>query len=79
MQIQLGSEANEGGLHFDSSSNPKAFDFTTSGMTWKGIYSLDGDTLTLCYEYSNSNDLAKVAKRPKRIGVDAEGLRCWRS
>ena len=73
MQIQQGSEAYEGGLHFDTSSNPKAFDFATSGMTWKGIYSLDGDTLTLCYDLSRSNDLAKVAKRPKRIAVDAEG------
>jgi RNA polymerase sigma factor (sigma-70 family) len=73
MQIQQGSEAYEGGLHVDTKSKPKSFDFATSGVTWKGIYSLEGDTLTLCYEQSSSNDLAKVAKRPKRIAVEVEG------
>ena len=69
MQIQLMSGEFEGGLHLDSSRNPKEFDFATSRVTWKGIYSLEGDKLTLCYELTHGGDLANVAKRPNQFAA----------
>jgi RNA polymerase sigma factor (sigma-70 family) len=71
MRIQLGFTAIEGALHLDARSKPNSFDFDTSGHSWRGIYSLEGNTLTLCYEIANTADLASVAKRPTRIAVEA--------
>jgi RNA polymerase sigma factor (sigma-70 family) len=48
----------QGGLYLDPASTPKTYDFVMSERTIEGIYSLDGDTLRLCY------DPATGAKRP---------------
>jgi RNA polymerase sigma factor (sigma-70 family) len=40
----------QGGLYLDPTSRPKAYDLATSTNTIEGIYSLEGDTLRLCYE-----------------------------
>lgn len=42
----------EGGLYVNPSTQPKTYDFVTSARTLEGIYSLEGDTLTLCYDYT---------------------------
>jgi uncharacterized protein (TIGR03067 family) len=50
-----------GTFRLDPSANPAAIDFAHTqgalkGKTWKGIYALDGDTLTIC---DNAPDLDK--------------------
>jgi hypothetical protein len=62
--------------------NTKAFDFATSEKTFEGIYSLEGDSLRLCYNFgpdgkrptsfitkSGSEDILMVLKRQKDIDV----------
>lgn len=39
----------QGGLYLDPTAKPKAFDLAMSTTTIEGIYSLEGDTLRLCY------------------------------
>src|SRR5262249_26260780 len=48
----------EGGLYLGPNNKPKTYDFVTSTSTTEGIYSLDGDTLRLCY------DMGTEPKRP---------------
>jgi RNA polymerase sigma factor (sigma-70 family) len=48
----------QGGLYLDPTSKPRTYDFVMSTRTMEGIYSLDGDTLRLCY------NLGTEAKRP---------------
>jgi RNA polymerase sigma factor (sigma-70 family) len=48
----------QGGLYLDPTNKPRAYDFVTSTRTIEGIYSLEGDTLRLCY------DMATEPKRP---------------
>jgi hypothetical protein len=48
----------QGGLYLEPASKPKAYDLATSTRTIEGIYSLEGDTLRLCY------DMAWESKRP---------------
>jgi RNA polymerase sigma-70 factor (ECF subfamily) len=48
----------QGGLYLDPTSKPRTWDFVMSTRTMEGIYSLDGDTLRLCY------NLGTEAKRP---------------
>jgi uncharacterized protein (TIGR03067 family) len=62
-------EQMEGGLYLDSTSNPRAFDFATSRRTMEGIYSLEGDTLRLCY------DLTNEASRPQKFSVGPRSQR----
>lgn len=59
----------EGGLYLDSTTTPKAYDFVTSSRTFEGIYSLEGDTLKLCY------DLGTEAKRPGEFSAPRKGQR----
>ncbi len=40
----------QGGLYLEPTSKPKTYDFVTSASTIEGIYSLDGDTLRLCWD-----------------------------
>jgi hypothetical protein len=54
----------QGGLYLDPTRKPKTYDLATSTKTIEGIYSLDGDTLRLCY------DLGTEAKRP--VGFTTE-------
>jgi uncharacterized protein (TIGR03067 family) len=49
----------QGGIYLDPTSKPRTFDFATSTRTMEGIYSLEGDTLELCYDAGNE---------PKRPG-----------
>ena len=56
----------QGGLYLDPTSNPKTYDFASHRRTWEGLYSLDGDTLQLCYEMG-SDSLSSGAKRPTRL------------
>jgi RNA polymerase sigma factor (sigma-70 family) len=48
----------QGGLYLDPTSNPKTYDLAMSPRTIEGIYSLEGDTLRLCY------DMGTDPKRP---------------
>jgi uncharacterized protein (TIGR03067 family) len=48
----------QGGLYLDPTRSPRAYDLATSARTIEGIYSLEGDTLRLCY------DTGAEAKRP---------------
>jgi RNA polymerase sigma factor (sigma-70 family) len=48
----------QGGLYLGPTSKPKAYDLATSTRTIEGIYSLEGDTLRLCY------DMTTDSKRP---------------
>jgi RNA polymerase sigma-70 factor (ECF subfamily) len=50
----------QGGLYLEPASKPKTFDLAMSTRTIEGIYSLEGDTLRLCYD---------VGPEPKRPGV----------
>src|SRR6185437_4974310 len=53
----------QGGLYLNPSSKPKTYDFATSARTIEGIYSLDGDTLRLCFEPGAEG------KRPSRFAT----------
>jgi RNA polymerase sigma factor (sigma-70 family) len=54
----------QGGLYLDPTSKPKTYDLAMSTRTMEGIYSLDRDTLRLCY------DPAAEAKRPVRFTAE---------
>jgi uncharacterized protein (TIGR03067 family) len=54
----------QGGLYLETSTNPKAYDLAMSTRTSEGIYSLDNDTLRLCY------DMGTEAKRPDRFATE---------
>jgi uncharacterized protein (TIGR03067 family) len=61
IQSKDGNPLYEGTFRLDPSSKPAAFDFehtegALKGKVWKGIYALDGDTLTTC---DNGPDLDK--------------------
>lgn len=51
----------QGGLYLEQTSQPKTYDLAMSTRTVEGIYSLEGDTLRLCY------DLGTEPKRPSRF------------
>jgi uncharacterized protein (TIGR03067 family) len=59
----------QGGLYLDPSANPKTYDFASHQRTWEGIYSLDGDTLRLCYEMG-TDSFGTGAKRPTSFGAN---------
>ncbi len=48
----------QGGLYLEPTSKPKSYDWAMSEGTIEGIYSLEGDTLRLCY------DAGTGSKRP---------------
>jgi uncharacterized protein (TIGR03067 family) len=53
IQSEDGKPLYAGTVRLDSSTKPPAIDFehtegALKGKTWKGIYALDGDTLTIC-------------------------------
>jgi len=53
IQSKDGKPLYAGNVRVDPSAKPAAFDFEHTegelkGKTWKGIYALDGDTLTTC-------------------------------
>jgi RNA polymerase sigma factor (sigma-70 family) len=48
----------QGGLYLEPTSKPKTYDLAMSTRTIEGIYSLEGDTLRLCY------DMGTEPKRP---------------
>jgi RNA polymerase sigma factor (sigma-70 family) len=54
----------QGGLYLDPTGKPKTYDLATSEKTIEGIYSLEGDTLRLCYE------LAAEARRPSHFTTE---------
>jgi uncharacterized protein (TIGR03067 family) len=61
----------QGTFRLDPSARPAAFDFehtagTLKGKVWKGIYALDGDTLTTC---DNGPDVDK--RRPDAFAAKA--------
>jgi uncharacterized protein (TIGR03067 family) len=58
---EKGATIYEGTLRLDTSASPSAVDFKhtghpSSGTTWRGIYRIDGDTLTIC---DNAGDLER--------------------
>jgi RNA polymerase sigma factor (sigma-70 family) len=54
----------QGGLYLDPTSKPKTYDIAMSMRTIEGIYSLDGDTLRICF------DSGTEAKRPVSFTTD---------
>jgi len=68
--LQGGDGEWEGGLYLDPASNPKTFDLAMSKQTIEGIYSLDGDTLRLCYDlaYPGSPEV----KRPAGFTIEKD-------
>ena len=60
-----------GTLWFDEGAIPWAIDFrhtgyTSAGKTWRGIYRIDGDTLTIC---DNAPNMER--SRPTSFGTEA--------
>ncbi|HEY7309652.1 MAG TPA: sigma-70 family RNA polymerase sigma factor [Gemmataceae bacterium] len=53
----------QGGLYLNPSRAPKTYDLAMSTKTIEGIYSLDGDTLRLCYGFKEEG------KRPTRFAT----------
>jgi RNA polymerase sigma factor (sigma-70 family) len=53
----------QGGLYLETTGKPRAYDLAMSTRTIEGIYSLEGDTLRLCY------DPGHEAKRPARFST----------
>ena len=54
----------------DAAQMPKHLDFADGESGIKGLYRVEGDTLTLCYPYDRNNP------RPKKIGTTAgDGMR----
>jgi uncharacterized protein (TIGR03067 family) len=61
IQTKEGKTAYAGTFRVDASAKPAAIDFEHTegelkGKAWKGIYALDGDTLTIC---DNAPDVTK--------------------
>lgn len=68
-KMEFGEGKADGTVALDASKTPKELDVKTEngaqkGMTMKGIYKLDSDTMTVCYN-------AGGGERPK--GFDAKG------
>ncbi len=57
-------EAIEGAVTLDTSQSPKAIDLDVNGRIIKGIYELDGDTLTLCYNLASDERPSEFASKP---------------
>jgi uncharacterized protein (TIGR03067 family) len=62
IQSQAGKSLYAGALRMHAGAKPTAIDFehrqgALTGKAWKGIYVLDGDTLTIC---DNAANLAKT-------------------
>ena len=60
IQSKEGKSLYAGTIRLDSSAKPAAIDFAhaeraVKGKTWKGIYALEGDTLTICDNAPNLN------------------------
>jgi uncharacterized protein (TIGR03067 family) len=60
IQSEDGKSLYAGTVRLDSSAKPAAIDFdhaegAVKGKTWKGIYALEGDTLTICDNAPNLN------------------------
>jgi uncharacterized protein (TIGR03067 family) len=68
--IREGDEQ-EGSFRLVPTQNPKAIDLLIGGLGTPGIYTLEGDRLTICF------NLDEHGKRPKRFATDAKtyGLR----
>jgi uncharacterized protein (TIGR03067 family) len=69
--------AGQGTMKLDATKSPKTIDFTPAGGKIKpiaGIYSLEGDTLTLCYS-------SPGAPRPTKLASEADSgltLSVWK-
>jgi uncharacterized protein (TIGR03067 family) len=64
-----------GTVRVDPSAKPAAIDFEQTegalkGKTWRGIYALDGDTLTTCDNAPNLDKDRPAAFEAKRAGRD---------
>jgi uncharacterized protein (TIGR03067 family) len=71
IQSKDGKPLYAGTVRVDPSAKPAAIDFehtegVVKGKTWKGIYGLDGDTLTIC-------DNAPNLDEPRPTAFEAKG------
>jgi uncharacterized protein (TIGR03067 family) len=72
IQSEKGKLLYAGTIRVEPRANPAAIDFghtkgTLKGKTWKGIYALDGGTLTICDNAANP-DKGSVRSRPTSHG-----------
>ena len=72
---EKGATIYEGTFEVDASANPRTIDFkhtgeSSRGKTWRGIYRIDGDTLTIC---DNAGDVQKG--RPTSFGTKPDSGR----
>jgi uncharacterized protein (TIGR03067 family) len=58
----------QGGLYLEPTSKPKSYDLATTTRTIEGIYSVEDDTLRLCYDAGTGIG----SKRPSRFLTDGE-------
>jgi uncharacterized protein (TIGR03067 family) len=74
IQSKDGETLYAGTVRLDPSAKPAAIDFEHTegplkGKTWKGIYALDGDALTICDNAPNTdNDRPAVLEAPSGSG-----------
>ena len=59
----------QGGLYLDPTSKPKTYDLAMSTRTIEGIYSLEGDTLRLCYDWERAEKAGRLRHREGRSQV----------
>jgi uncharacterized protein (TIGR03067 family) len=65
--FRFSKAAGKGTMKLDATKNPKTVDFTPDGgksPPLAGIYSLEGDTLTLCYGLPGKPRPTKLASEP---------------
>jgi RNA polymerase sigma factor (sigma-70 family) len=56
LTVKFAGEGKEGTFKLDPAAKPKTIDLTLDGGTGVGIYSLDGDTLKLCFTETGKED-----------------------
>jgi uncharacterized protein (TIGR03067 family) len=69
--VQTGGVGKQGKFKLDPAAKPRAIDLDLDGGAGVGIYSLDGDTLTLCFAEKGKAEKGKQ-DRPSKFSTDGE-------